>query len=118
MAAEGEEMSYEYTKEMREISGFGGSYEAACRAMVVAGLEWLDERAEADPKFSTYENIFGIIKSENDDAKALREVMSKAANDDPTGAMMQATIGHVLWIKKNGWDKYCKDSLAPPPEVK
>ena len=108
---------YQYTEDMREISGFGGSYEAACRAMVVAGLEWLDKKAEAVPEFSTYENIYGVINAENEDAKELRRVMAEAAGDDPTGAMMQATIGHVLWIKKNGWDKYCEEAIAPPPKA-
>ena len=41
---------YVYTDNMSEISGFGGGYEAACRAMVVAGLEHLDANPQADRK--------------------------------------------------------------------
>ena len=32
--------------------------------------------------------------------------MFKAADNDCTGAMMQASMSHVMFILKNGWDKY------------
>ena len=101
---------YVYTDDMSELSGFGGGYEATCRAMVVAGLEHLDAHPEADPKFHGYKGIYGIITEDNADAKALSEAVVKAANGDCTGAMHQASISHVLWIRKNGWDRYCAES--------
>lgn len=107
---------YKYTPEMREISGFGGGYEETCRAMVVAGLEWLDQNPQANPEFSHYSNVYGIINKENDDAKALSEAVVAAANHDCTGAMHQATISHILWIKKNGWDKYVENMTKPEAE--
>jgi hypothetical protein len=98
----------EYTDDMGEISGFGGGYEATCRAMVLAGLEWFDAHPNAEPKFHGYKGIYGIISEDNEDAKALTEAVVAAAKGDCTGAMHQATIGHVLWIRSNSWDEYCK----------
>lgn len=96
---------YKFTSDMREITGFGGDYEKSCRDMVIAGIEFL-EKNKLDPEFSTYKNIYGIIKENNEDAKKLTNAMYKAANYDCTGAMMQTCVSHVLYIKKNGWDKY------------
>lgn len=99
---------YEYTKEMDEISGFGGGYEATCRAMVIAGIEWADKKKGADPKWKESPQLIGITIDENDDAKELQKVMLEASGDDCTGAMMQACMNHVLYILKNGWDEYVK----------
>ena len=67
----------EYTKDMGEISGFGGGYEEACRKMVLAGLDWFDANPDADPQFHGYEGIYGIITEDNDDAKV------RSPLDDP-----------------------------------
>jgi hypothetical protein len=96
---------YQYTDDMKEISGFGGEYEEACRKMVVAGAEWFDEHPTAEPKFKGYKNVFGIIMEDNEDARALSDAVVKPS-DDCTGAMHQAAIGHVLYIHKHGWEKY------------
>ena len=105
-------MKYQYTDDMNEISGFGGGYETACRAMVVAGLEHLDANPTADPKFHGHEGIYGIITEDNDDAKALTAAVVAVTGGDCTGAMHQATVSHILWIRKNGWDRYCAESRA------
>lgn len=97
---------YQYTPEMNEISGFGGGYEEVCRKMVIAGLEWADAKGDADPRWKESEQIYGITIDENEDAKAMQNAMLKAADNDCTGAMMQATMNHVLYVLKNGWDKY------------
>lgn len=99
-------MEYEFTDEMGEISGFGGRYEDTCRVMVVAGLKWLDENPEADPKFTAYKNIYGVISEDNKDVKTLTKVMVEASGNDCTGAMHQATVGTVLWIKHRSWAEY------------
>lgn len=101
-------MKYKYTKTMSEISGMGGGYEEACRKMVIAGLAYLDKRAEADPRFSTFKHIYGIVKAENKDAQELEDAMLKVV-DDATGAMMQACVSHIMWIRKNGWKNYVKE---------
>ena len=100
---------YQYTEDMNEISGFGGGYEEACRKMVVAGLEWWDAHPDADPKFHGFKDVYGLAMEDNDDAKALSSAMVSVC-DDCTGAMHQATVGHVFWIHKNGWDKYVEES--------
>lgn len=107
-------MTYQYTEDMAEISGFGGGYEEACRAMVVAGLEWLDANPDADPQFHGYKNIYGVISGDNEDAKALTEAVV-GATDDCTGAMHQATVTTVLWIRKNGWAEYVEKMRKAAP---
>ena len=99
---------YEFTKEMGEISGFGGGYEQTCRYMLKAGLEWFDKNPKADPKFKGFKNIYGLIMEDNADAKALSKAVTDAT-DDCTGAMHQAVISSIFYIKKNGWDKYVKE---------
>ena len=108
---------YVFTEKMQEISGFGGSYEDACRKMVVAGLEWFDKHPKADPKFSGYKGVYGIINEDNQDAKDLTKTMLDASGGDCTGAMMQATVTHVMHIHKKGWDWYVKEMTKPEKEV-
>ena len=103
-----DEMSkYVFTEKMREISGFGGGYEQACRDMVVAGLEWLDANPSADPKFHGYKNVYGLVSEDNEDAKNLSEAICAPA-EGCSGAMHQAAVSHVLWIRANGWEAYVK----------
>jgi hypothetical protein len=101
-------IKYEFEEGMHEISGLGGSYEDACRTMVKAGMEWFDEHPAADPKFIRYEGIYGIISEDNEDAKNLSKAVT-ASVDDCTGAMHQATIGHILHIHKVGWETYIEE---------
>lgn len=101
---------------MGEISGFGGSYEDGCRAMVLAGIQWIDEHPNADPQFAGYKGVFGIIEETNDDAKALTAAIMDArcmmdgkeirCGDECTGAMHHASINHVMNYKRIGWDEY------------
>lgn len=98
---------YEFEEGMAEISGFGGSYEEACRRMVKAGMEWFDKHPQANPQFGGYEGIYGVISVDNEDAKNLSKAVTTSV-DDCTGAMHQATIGHILQIHKVGWDAYVK----------
>jgi hypothetical protein len=113
---------YEFTENMREISGFGGSYEEGCRLMLKAGMEWFDENPDADPVFKGMEGVYGLMMENNDDANALSEAILNAPFVDPdtgedttvreygaTGAMRYAVITSVLWIKKFGWDAYVKE---------
>lgn len=101
-------MERKYTENMREISGFGGGYEEACRNMVLAGLDWLDANIKSGPKFSEASNIIGFISDDNEDAKNMTDAML-AVCPDCTGAMMQACVNHALYAHKNGWDKYVSE---------
>ena len=108
------EKEYVFTDEMGEISGFGGGYEKGCRAMVVAGLRWMRDNPDAEPHYRGYEGIYGVLSDDNDDANALSKAVTSVASGC-TGAMHQATIGHVLWINKNGWDKYVEKMTEEEP---
>ena len=107
-----------WTEDMGEISGFGGGYEAVCRAMVLAGISWIDHHLEAQPQFHGFKNVYGVSMEDNDDAKLLVSAMMEApvflngkqiqkhVSDDCTGAMHQAACSHVLAYKRLGWDEY------------
>lgn len=81
---------------MREISGFGGGYESACRDMVYAGLVWLKNHPGA------------VLQEGTADAKALREALLSAC-PDCSGAMFGATMSSCVYIAKNGWVKYVEE---------
>lgn len=101
-------IKYEYTPKCREISGFGGDYEQACRNMVIRGMEWFDENPKSKPEFKQYNNVYGIISEENSEAESLTNSMDKVV-DGASGAMMQASINHVMFAIKNGWLIYIKE---------
>lgn len=89
----------------REISGFGGNYEDACRKMVEAGVEWLKAHEKAQPEGKECSNIFGIIFDTNKDMDELQKAMCKAV-EGCSGAMMHACTNHVMYILHNGIEKY------------
>lgn len=99
---------YEFEDGMTEISGMGGTYEKACRKMVKAGMEWFDKHPKANPLFSGYEEICGIIYSDNEDAKKLSDVVGTVV-DGCSGAQHQAAIGHIMHAHKVGWVKYVEE---------
>lgn len=101
-----------WSEEMGEISGFGGGYEATCRAMVLAGIQWIDANPNADPHYQGFKNVFGIAIDTNDDARALDKVLLDAAKGDCTGAMHHAAVGHVLAYKCFGWDEYRRQLIS------
>lgn len=122
-------MNKVWTEDMGEISGFGGGYEGACRAMVIAGIAYIDEHPDAEFKFHGYKDVYGIAVEDNDDAKALTKAMMDApvildgkqiqvrAGDDCTGAMHHAAVGHCCAYKRLGWDEYRKQLLNPPKDA-
>jgi ribosomal protein S21 len=87
---------------MREISGFGGGYEEACRNMVYAGLVWIDKHPNAD--LATWETV---------DAKALEKAVL-AACPDCSGAMHGATMTACAFIAKQGWPKFVEAMTETP----
>ena len=107
-------MNYTHTKEMGEISGFGGDYEECCQRMLDAAVRHLLEtRPESDPKFYGRKEIYGVIVEGNDDARELSSIVKRAATEDGkhpewgcTGAQHQAVVMRALWIKAHGWEKY------------
>jgi len=101
--------NYQFTPEMKEISGFGGNYEATCRKMVTRGCEWFDNHPDSKPKQAELPNVFGLVMDKNKAAKELSEYITKGL--DCTGAMHHAAINHIYAIQKMGWDAYKNEMI-------
>jgi hypothetical protein len=100
---------FEWTDDMREISGFHSTYEKACRTMVSLGCKWWSEHPEANPEVKSFKNITGIATTENNDAKKLEIAMMAGCHDDCTGAMHHYSLLHIfLWHKLGSWADYQK----------
>lgn len=109
---------FEWTDDMDEISGFGGGYERTCRAMVSAGCAFLAAHPDLDPQFHGFKGIYGVIAEDNDAAKQLSKVVLDASNGDCSGAMHQASIGHVLaWKRMGSWEAYQAEMRKPRDEA-
>jgi hypothetical protein len=110
--------TYDYSEVRGEISGFGGDYEQCCRAMVLAGLAWLDAHPDAAPTFRGFKNVFGFIDSTNEDGKALESAVVdgceqfKPGAGGPTGAMVQACVGTCMFVREHGWPAYVEKMNA------
>ncbi len=99
---------YTWEEGMDEISGFGGSYEKVCQVMLDVGIQWLDDHPDADPQFSSYPNVTGIINEDNEDAETMYKVVSESTNGYASGAMMQIALSQAMWVRHNGWDEYVR----------
>lgn len=94
---------WHFDEGMREISGFGGGYEAACRAMLLAGGIW----ADAHHKEAL------AIKSAFAVPKQLDKVMCDAAEPGgATGAMFNACLSHILFVLKHSWEEWVEKMRA------
>lgn len=112
---------YDWRESMSEISGFGGPYEASCRSMLIATLDHWDNQPESfEPKYHGYENIYGVMLDDNEDAKKLDKAMMDAeilygngererVGDEASGAMHQAVVSHAFFVRGNGWEAYVKE---------
>jgi len=108
-----------WSDDMGEISGFGGSYEDGCRAMVLAGIKWIDEHPDENLEFKGIKGVFGLIDTNNQAAEQLEAAIMNArcmldgkevrCGDESTGAMHHAAISHCLAYKRIGWEQYCKE---------
>lgn len=87
---------YQYTDKCREISGFSGSYEKACKKMVIAGIEYLDNNKHID-QFNIKEYEFEIQKE-----------MCDSIDNESTFAMIHTCYNHVRYIQLHGWQSYIK----------
>jgi len=97
---------YKWQPGMGEISGMGGSYEQGCRAMLIAGLEYLDDHPNLDPRFKGWKGAYGVLVDDNEDAKKLDKAVLDAVDRECTGAMHHAAIETILWIRHNGWKRF------------
>lgn len=107
-------MIAEWKPEMvREVSGFGGAYENACRAMVVAGVAWLQAHPEAE-FLRKVENEAAVTWERTAACDELEAAIAMAC-PDCTGAMMGAAVQVVRWVQLNGWEAYV--AFMSEPEV-
>ena len=106
---------YKHTKDMGQISGFGGNYEDVCQQMLHNGVLFLGRRSAADVKVLESPQIFGVVQLEGDDAQALEDAVMDGI-EDATGAMHHSVMSRLAWINKNGWDAYC-DELRKSEEA-
>ena len=91
-----------------EISGLGGGYEMACRQMLLAGIRWLELHPESEPKFVGYKGIYGVIDETNEAAESLSSIVGNSI-EGCTGAMHQAVISTLLYIREHGVAKYVEE---------
>lgn len=81
---------------MREISGFGGSYELACWAMLRAGGEWADAHNYQPPKEG--------FRTRDIPADMERAMVAAAEPGGATGAMYGTVASHVIHVLWSGWE--------------
>lgn len=86
------------------ISGFSiennypCSYELCCQKMVITGMIFIDNNPEFIEKLKYCKSVYDV------DIKPLVDEMAKG--NDATGAMMSATLSHLIYAVKNGWSNY------------
>jgi hypothetical protein len=90
-------------------------YEASCWAALKAACEWWAAHPDADPLFTGFKDVFGLIQESNEDAKAISQAMEEASRPfgGMTGAIHHAVIGHVFAIREKGWDAYVQEMRKP-----
>ncbi len=96
------DVAMEYTDDMREISGFGGSYESACRRMALAGARHLIEHVSDETIAAWKGDASGAYK----DSPAYLAFERAVETPDCTGAMHGAACGHAWHIRQMGWAAY------------
>ncbi len=101
------------------ISGFEGSYEATCQAMLISGRKWLKEHPDFDFKgYKSFSNVYGVvIPPETQLAKDLDDTLLAAAGGDCTGAMHQGVISHLAYIHVHGYDGWLKAAVKQSREI-
>ena len=101
-------LTYKHTRDMGEISGFGGAYEATCQQMLNNGVKWLEAHKSADIKVLENPRIYGIVQLGSAETEELDKAVMTGI-DDATGAMHHTVMSRLAFIAKNGWDAYCSE---------
>lgn len=100
-----------------EISGMGGSYEAACRKMARKAVEWLRKHPSALAKWRKTQDELEKRGERFYDLDALEPSHKKftdavaAVEPDCTGAMHGAACGHGIKIFEDGWKGYVRQVM-------
>ena len=98
-------VKYRFEKTMREISGFGGDYEAECRKMLRRGLLWLDEHPEVKIEYKNN----SVFLPANQETADLETVV--VGNSEPSGAMLGTVLIHIYWIHNHSWKEYMEKMI-------
>lgn len=100
---------YEWRPDAGEISGFGGSYELACRKMVSQGCKFIAENPDLNAEIHAYERVIGVVIPANADAEKLHKAMERDIPAGITGAMQHYSTMHVFAWKnrfQGSWPEY------------
>jgi len=99
---------YPIPKSCREISGFGGGYEATCVNMMYAALQVLDpikdivKEKVITKQVSTVDQVNDLTNGE------MEKAVMAACHNDCSGAMHGSSIMHAIKIIEIGLDEYVK----------
>ena len=90
-----------------------GGYEWGCQVICARALRFLKQAKESGefPRFHGYENIVGVLSSDNEAAKQLDDYIlkhEKLREYGMTGAMHQYCIMHALKIHELGREEYTR----------
>ena len=104
------------------LSGLGGSYEAACQAMVLGALDWWDQHPDVLPHFVGFKGVFGnLVRRTSKDALDLAAAMSAAADLVDDAEVVEAMHHQAIWFfwrgQKPDWTPTTapEGSAASPP---
>jgi len=104
-----------------DISGMGGGYEATCQKALLNGMRFIKEHPDADylGSYKVYQNIYGVLTSETQIAHELDKALSAGIPErlGLTGGMHQAVISHLLYIAKQGYEKWLAEFDKDPNRV-
>lgn len=97
----------QWTDDMDEISGFGGGYEAHCRALALECVKWLEANRAALVFNDDGSFRFG---GADEEAKAAYDRMcdhiDAVTGHQSTGAQVGAAASHGCYIFARGWEAY------------
>jgi hypothetical protein len=91
---------YEFPADIDNFTGAPADQDAACRRMIVAGLEWQDAHPEFPPKFFA-SGAVGLLSDLHDAVLA--------ASPGCTQDMHRQAIWFINYALKYGWDRLCLD---------
>lgn len=112
-------MEYAYTPDMASITTLGDGHDAppdlsgwdeeTCRAMVIAGVQYLDAHPNLDPVFNEFDGYEGLMVTANEEADRLvRVLQAVGGNAKIPMRLFTLIIRHTLAAKSLGWEEYAR----------
>lgn len=108
-----EDVEIAYPPGVDVISGLGPDTECekACQKMIITGYKWLKNQPETSTIYCELISALEIIKNQSEVFQKLISVMSEAIENEATGAMIEASLRHLLYSFKHGWEKYLEEVM-------